>query len=76
MKSGNLNFLEPPGPLQACNGTALSYLTNVFINGNNVYTYWLRRKTDKDTSVASNSVWYNKICDFFNNNNNNNNNIY
>ena len=23
MKSGNLNFLEPPGPLQACNGTAL-----------------------------------------------------
>jgi hypothetical protein len=30
MKSGNLNFLEPSGPLQACNGTALplhSYLT-------------------------------------------------
>ena len=23
MKSGNLNFLEPYGPLQACNGTAL-----------------------------------------------------
>jgi hypothetical protein len=23
MKSGNLNFLEPAGPLQACNGTAL-----------------------------------------------------
>jgi hypothetical protein len=23
MKSGNLNFLEPPGPLQACNRTAL-----------------------------------------------------
>ena len=23
MKSGNLNFLETPGPLQACNGTAL-----------------------------------------------------
>jgi len=22
-KSGNLNFLEPPGPVQACNGTAL-----------------------------------------------------
>jgi len=26
MKSGNLNFLEPSGPLQACNGTALPYL--------------------------------------------------
>jgi len=25
MKSGNLNFLEPSGPLQACNGTALPY---------------------------------------------------
>jgi len=23
MKSGNLNFLEPSGPLQACNGTSL-----------------------------------------------------
>jgi len=23
MKSGNLNFLEPSGPLQACNGSAL-----------------------------------------------------
>ena len=29
MKSGNLNFLEPYGPLQACNGTALPlYLLN------------------------------------------------
>ena len=27
MKSGNLNFLEPSGPLQACNGTALLYDT-------------------------------------------------
>ena len=26
MKSGNLNFLEPSGPLQAYNGTALPYL--------------------------------------------------
>ena len=25
-KSGNLNFLEPSGPLQACNGTALSFI--------------------------------------------------
>jgi hypothetical protein len=25
MKSGNLNFLEPPGPLQACNRTALPF---------------------------------------------------
>ena len=25
-KSGNLNFLEPSGPLQACNGTAVLYI--------------------------------------------------
>jgi hypothetical protein len=25
MKSGNLNFLEPSWPLQACNGTALPF---------------------------------------------------
>ena len=25
MKSGNLNLLEPSGPLQACNGTALPF---------------------------------------------------
>ena len=28
MKCGNLNFLEPSGPLQACNGTALLLLKN------------------------------------------------
>ena len=26
MKSGNLNFLEPSGPLEACDGTALPLL--------------------------------------------------
>jgi len=25
MKSGNLNFLEPSGPLQACKGIALTF---------------------------------------------------
>jgi len=32
-KSGNLNFLEPSGPLQACNGTALPYY---------YYYYWVQ----------------------------------
>jgi hypothetical protein len=34
MKSGNLNFLEPSGPLSACNGTALPlfcYYFNIFL---------------------------------------------
>jgi len=29
MKSGDLNFLEPYGPLQACNGTALPSRCNI-----------------------------------------------
>jgi len=29
MKSGNLNFLEPSGPLQACNGTALKSVNTI-----------------------------------------------
>jgi len=28
-KSGNLNFLEPSGPVQACNGTALPFYTSL-----------------------------------------------
>jgi len=28
-KSGNLNFLEPSGPVQACNGTALPSFAGV-----------------------------------------------
>jgi len=31
MKSGNLNFLEPSGPLQACNGAALPFIIHYFI---------------------------------------------
>jgi len=29
MESGNLNFLEPTGPVQACNGTALPFFSNI-----------------------------------------------
>jgi len=29
-KSGNLNFLEPSGPVQVCNGTALPFLLCMF----------------------------------------------
>ena len=29
-KSGDLNFLEPSGPLQACNGTAFRYNLNYY----------------------------------------------
>ena len=34
MKSGNLNFLEPSGPLQACNGTALPFFFKLWVLDN------------------------------------------
>ena len=37
MKSGNLNFLEPSGPLQASNGTALPFTADTNADS------WLRR---------------------------------
>jgi NADH:ubiquinone oxidoreductase subunit K len=36
MKSGNLNFLEPSGPLQACNGTALRFMYIIVSNSSAV----------------------------------------
>ena len=33
MKSGNLKFLEPSGPLQACNGTLLPFKTFTLFGG-------------------------------------------
>ena len=38
MKSGNLNFLEPSGPLQACNRTALPFTYEV-IHSIQIYLY-------------------------------------
>jgi hypothetical protein len=37
MKSGSLNFLEPSGPVKACNGIALPYLVKPEILTSYVY---------------------------------------
>jgi len=41
-KSGNFNFLEPSGPVQACNGTALPLPFYIFWDPN-MYTGYVRR---------------------------------
>ena len=67
MKSGNLNFMEHSGPLQACNGTALRYTTllvSVYIvlkTGFHVYirdvlSYFFVNKTSKCTEFQF--YWY------------------
>ena len=47
MKSGNLNFLEPSGPLQACNRTTVPFF---FMNN---YVYCVQ------TSVTLYPLWHN-----------------
>jgi hypothetical protein len=56
MKSGNLNFLEPSGPLQACNRTALHTYDR--------YTFHIRPPLQKSKT----KILYNPNCsslDFF-----------
>ena len=51
MNSGNLYFLEPSGPLQACNGTALPLYIYIYI-----YIYIYTHKI-----VQSNTTFYEVI---------------
>jgi len=55
MKSGNLKFLEPSGPLQASNGTALPflqiYVTYSYITYND--TSLTNKQTSKQTSYIT-----------------------
>ena len=42
MKSGNLNILEPSGPLQACNGTALLFFFLLLFKVSWKFVQWER----------------------------------
>ena len=54
MKSGNLNFLEPSGPLQACNGTPLPLplpyflLNSIFDIKKDQFTLTFRKNTQEE----------------------------
>ena len=54
MKSGNLNFLEPSGPLQACNGIALplpyTQFTNWFLF---TYQFLILRSLSRDSTISN-----------------------
>ena len=49
MKSGNLNFLEPSGPLQACNGTALSLTYSLLLETESTPETYCDQKNSSDT---------------------------
>jgi hypothetical protein len=50
MKSGNLNFLEPSGPFQACNGTALPLPLLLLLL---LLFYWLQVSASKGHHQAN-----------------------
>jgi hypothetical protein len=58
MKSGNLNFLEPSGPLQACNGTALPLyiLFIIVIGGILVLFVYITRLASNEIFSPSNKI--------------------
>ena len=60
MKSGKLNFLEPSGPLQACNGTGFtisvdaSLICDKIVTAQNLafLSYWYRKKRFADALLT------------------------
>ena len=48
MTYGNLNFLEPSGPLQACNGTALPLPSLILTTVIFIKSYFVVSLTEKD----------------------------
>jgi len=63
MKSGNFKFLEPSGPLQACNGTALpSPLQLQLTDGSRYDKATTFGATGYETHEHTNSFYDSIIC--------------
>ena len=45
MKSGNLNFLEPSGPLQTCNGSDLALYYPIYLKFVEIYLHTILLNT-------------------------------
>jgi hypothetical protein len=52
MKSGNLKFLEPSGPLQACNGADCFTFQLIKIHDMNIKTIGVQQATDLDATPS------------------------
>jgi len=61
-KSGNLNFLEPSGPFQACNGTALPFLHYKLTKENKQCTYNVILRRVPATIVAVGKAVLHILC--------------
>ena len=58
-KSGNLNFLEHSGPVQACNGTALYFL---FVLFSSLKLKWLKVLKDASFSITQKLARFRELC--------------
>ena len=66
-KSGNLNFLEPSGPLQACNGTALTLYLDANISETNLLVITFPRSVESELGMCLQQriqmiLWYIVRC--------------
>ena len=57
MKSGNLNLLEPSGPIQACNGTALPFFIDQIVRNHNPEEYNTNCYNGQDNSKSQPSTY-------------------
>jgi len=65
MKSGNLNYLEPPGPFQASNGTALPFI-HVYriLHSDSFCAYDPLKKNLQETAPATYNFCMGAITDY------------
>ena len=64
-KSGNLNFPEPSGPLQACNGTALTLYITIRNNyKDNIISHDEKDRVDLVLATAD-FCYFQQICYIF-----------
>jgi hypothetical protein len=63
VKSGNLNFLEPCGPLQPCNGTALRYTScaKPYLHIDKIPAFFKGNMASNSAVLISYSCW----CSFY-----------
>ena len=54
-KSGNLDFLEPSGPVQACNGTALP-LHFIIFEIKNLYQFLFQFRRQEEEGFSGSAV--------------------
>jgi hypothetical protein len=62
LKSGSLNFLEPSGPVQACNGIALPFTWKQMNIGGKKKTFAKRHTNDFQYTYSTKLFFAPRVC--------------